>query len=243
MSSTWLECSLSCKWGSLSVIWVNAEQREQARVGGLRSGASHKQQRWMFLALFSEQTLVQWDELTTFPNVHVGHASTVAGVHLDDYTADVAAAGSSESTMRYRNIKSDMTLTFRWLPVQATPTRRLARVWPLLWCKTSTGNLHKWLLLLFIGKHEWVYNCVLFLVPARYLDFFFFSRHVALKGHITVWSLEEAIFKKKRILHLLLDQKDLGLIPQVHIQKLSTLSPFGLGNTVNFWFPWCTFMS
>lgn len=84
------------------------------------------------LALFSEQTLVQWCKLTTFPNVHVGHASTVAGVHLDDYIADVAAAGLSDSTMRYRNIKSDMSLTFPWLPVQATPTKlpstRLATV-------------------------------------------------------------------------------------------------------------------
>lgn len=62
------------------------------------------------LAFFSEQT--QWDKLTTFPNVHVGHASTVAGVHLDDYIADVAAAGLSDSTIKYRNIKSDMTLTF-----------------------------------------------------------------------------------------------------------------------------------
>lgn len=64
--------------------------------------------------------------------VHVGHASTVAGVHLDDYIADVAAAGLSDSTMRYRNIKSDMTLTFCWLPVQAIPTKipseRLATV-------------------------------------------------------------------------------------------------------------------
>lgn len=64
--------------------------------------------------------------------MHVGHASTVAGVHLDDYGADVAAAGLSDSTMRYRNIKSDMTLTFLWLPVQATPIKlpstRLATV-------------------------------------------------------------------------------------------------------------------
>lgn len=95
------------------------------------------------LALFSEQTLVQWYKLTTFPNVHVGHASTVAGVHLDDYIADVAAAGLSDSTMRYRNIKSDMTLTFAGCQYRPHPPKYLARVWPLLRCKTSTGNLHR----------------------------------------------------------------------------------------------------
>lgn len=99
-------------------------------MGGLRSGASQSQQS--VLALFSEQTLVQWYRLTTFPNVHVGHAAIVAGVNLDDYIADVAAAGLTDSMMRYRNIKSDMTLTFLWLPVQATPTKlpcaRLATV-------------------------------------------------------------------------------------------------------------------
>lgn len=39
---------------------------------------------------------MQWDKLTTFPNVHAGQAPAVAGVRWDDHTADVAAAGLSD---------------------------------------------------------------------------------------------------------------------------------------------------
>lgn len=91
----------------------------------------------------------------------------------------------------------------------------------------------------------WVESWLRSLFNSSSVPWHFFQR-IASKDLVTIWHLGRGQIKKNKKEYSICCQIKktwtLGLVPQVHIQKLST-SPFGLGNTVNSWFPWCNFIS